>query len=67
MIEAPTKTLIGSKYPIFEVSSFWFQKAYLEWFWGPESLNVGYLDPLGKGSWQMHGGYVGLKKKATMS
>ena len=25
----------------------WSQTPYLYWFLGPESLNIGYLDPLG--------------------
>ena len=26
---------------------FWFQKPYSRWYLGPETLNIGYLDPLG--------------------
>ena len=36
----------GSKYSMFKGSGP--KKTYPEWFLGPETLNIGYLDPLGK-------------------
>ena len=29
---------------------FWFQKPYSSWCLGPESFNIGYVDPLGMDS-----------------
>ena len=39
----------GSKYPIFEVSGS-KQRPLRVWFLEPETLNIGYLDPLGQGA-----------------
>ena len=40
----------GSKYPIFRLSGP--KNPYFQWFLGPGSLIIGYLDPLGKHTFQ---------------
>ena len=37
---------ISQRVQVLNIEGLWSQKPLRVWFWGPENLNIGYLDPL---------------------